>query len=860
MKTRHSILSLALSLALAAPLAHGMGLGQMQVKSGLNQPLVAEIPIISATQSELDKLEVRLAPPEAFARVGLDEPADLTANLQFSVGKNARGQPVIRITTSSRFAEPILSFLIEADWGRGTVTREYTALIDPPYIAPAVVTPMQTPTMVSAPPPAPVVAPVVQPTPTPPEPTQAQTQPATEPTPAQVLPPPPEPVVMAPPPAPEPAPEAAAPAPTPPPPAPVAVKPAPRVLPPPPAPVVAPPPPPAPSPANNGQYGPVAAGQTLWSIANSVRSDSALSVNQMMLAILRSNPEAFDQDNINRLKSGSVLRIPDHDEVSRLSPEQAAALVHEQAAAWRSPRAPVPQPAEVAGNEPPQVKPPKHQPAPASSETPEVAKPPAVASAAKPSKPRRTHLEIVPPAGKSSARSVESGAAAGAGGTELRAQLTQAREDLAASKAESAELRSRVSDLEKQQADRQRLIDLQSSQLKELQDRLHQLESEKTAAAAAPVPQPVPAPASSASSATASAPVVTAPAPSMPTPVKPAEKPPVAPESAPAAEPEAAPWYTSYYAMGGGALVLIAGLVFVLRRLTRKSENGDAPSRRISEDDALRASLAATRKKPATPAEEASPAPAAAAVDKEAQTLAAAVRNKPQDLEAHLSLLRYYHSHGDAVAYESAAQAMRMQVASTTDPRWREAVVLGAALLPGHPLFSQAGWNAPRFNETETPARGMESLPPAEEKRAPAAPAPAAAAAKAVSVTEASDEEWNRAMGKPATPPPTVATPAVAPAAKPALAPAPAIPAPAPAPVPEPEPEMSFSAPAEMDIHRSEAEVLAEDEASATRIELAKAYLDIGDLEGARSMLEEVMADGGPAAKSVAERILKEIG
>jgi pilus assembly protein FimV len=69
---------------------------------------------------------------------------------------------------------------------------------------------------------------------------------------------------------------------------------------------------------------------------------------------------------------------------------------------------------------------------------------------------------------------------------------------------------------------------------------------------------------------------------------------------------------------------------------------------------------------------------------------------------------------------------------------------------------------------------------------------------------------------------------------------------------------MSFSAP--MDIHRSEAEVLAEDEASATRIELAKAYLDIGDLEGARSMLEEVMADGGPAAKSVAERILKEIG
>jgi pilus assembly protein FimV len=49
---------------------------------------------------------------------------------------------------------------IVAGKGRGKVTREYTALIDPPYIAPAIVTPMQTPAMVSAPPPMPVAAPV----------------------------------------------------------------------------------------------------------------------------------------------------------------------------------------------------------------------------------------------------------------------------------------------------------------------------------------------------------------------------------------------------------------------------------------------------------------------------------------------------------------------------------------------------------------------------------------------------------------------------------------------------------------------------------------------------------------------------
>ena len=51
-----------------------------------------------------------------------------------------------------------------------------------------------------------------------------------------------------------------------------------------------------------------------------------------------------------------------------------------------------------------------------------------------------------------------------------------------------------------------------------------------------------------------------------------------------------------------------------------------------------------------------------------------------------------------------------------------------------------------------------------------------------------------------------------------------------------------------------------EDEASATRIELAKAYLAIGDLDGARSMLEEVLTEGGVGARTEAARILKEIG
>ena len=213
MNSRHLTLTLAVALGLASPSLSAMGLGPLQVKSGLNQPLVAEIPIISATPSELEQLDVRLASPEAFARIGLERPGELTANLQFSVGKNSRGQPVILVTTPDRFSEPLLNFLIEAEWGKGTVTREYTALIDPPYIASAVVKPMQAPTVAAPAATAPVVsatAPVVsaaavEPTPEPaqvPEVVQEASPPAPEPEPAPYVAPAPAPVAVEPEPAP----------------------------------------------------------------------------------------------------------------------------------------------------------------------------------------------------------------------------------------------------------------------------------------------------------------------------------------------------------------------------------------------------------------------------------------------------------------------------------------------------------------------------------------------------------------------------------------------------------------------------------------------------------------------------------
>ncbi len=776
MNTRYLVLPLSLSIALAAPNAFALGLGQLKVKSGLNQPLVAEIPILSATPAELDQLDVRLASPDAFTRVGLERPGQLTANLQFSVGKNDRGQPVIRVSTPGKFQEPLLSFLVEASWGKGTVTREYTALIDPPYIAAAVIHPMTAPIVAAAPVYTPEPAPMPEPMPAaaaaPPVAIVAEPERAPEPA-LEMQPVAPPPAMATPEPmAPEPI--AAAPEPMPAAPEPIAAAPEPM-----PAPMPQPAPEPAYQPAPTSGEITVERGQTLFGIAANARQDESVSVNQMMLALLRANPDAFEKDNINRLKSGSVLRIPSREESGTLTPEQASTLVREQTNAWRTPRQPVPQPAESVAAEQSST---ADVPAPAMASEPAAAAAPRVAA----NKPRASRLEIVPPSGKA-ARGTQSGAAAGAGGTELRAELVEAKEDLAARNSEVTDLKTQIAELEKLNADRQSMIDVQNSDMKALQERLKQLEEQK---AGTPV-------------------VAAAAAPTAPT-AEAAAVPTVVPTA------EATPLYLNPYVLGGGAIVLIGGLVLLLRRSKRADDELPEPAvgRRISEDADLRASLAQTRVGKAMPAIEpvvlpvVSPeAPVVAAapvepVDRELDTLRAAVASRPQDLEAHLSLLRLLHTRGNAADYEVAAQAMRLQVPSTMDPRWREAVIMGASLMPGHPLFSQAGWNSARLDSEPTRA-----------------PEPVAVAPEDDGLTfDIADDG-------------AVADSFIA-------------------------DSQSLSV---VDLPADD-EPVGADDASATRIELAKAYLDIGDLEGARSMLEEVLAEGSPAARATAEQILREIG
>ena len=455
-------IAIASALLLAAGNAWALGLGQIEVKTRRNQPLLAEIPIISTTPGELEALQARLASPETFRRVGLSPPTGAAANLQFSLGSDARGRPVIRVTTVAPVDQAVLNFLIEVDWGQGRLVREYSALVDAPRTASAPLQPAISAPVVAAPN-------VVQ-------------RPATQ-APALPVPPQPKPVPATPVPAPQPQAEPAPPA--------VAIAPLPSAQPaaePAPSPVAAAPASVATAPA---QYGPVKRGETLSRIAGSLGLDG-FSLDQTMLALLRANPDAFLGDNINRIKRGAVLRVPGSDERSGVNADEAALVVREQMQQWRQARRPVAQPesTEAAAAAPTDKQPSAAGTATRSveaGETTAAAKPTAPKPATAAPRRQQARLEIVPPSAPGKATGTRSGTNAGGEGSMLQQQLRQKDEDIAAKAAEIGELKERVAELEKLKQQQDQLLSMKDSELAAAQQRL------ADARTAAPPPPATPA-------------------------------------------------------------------------------------------------------------------------------------------------------------------------------------------------------------------------------------------------------------------------------------------------------------------------------------------------------------------------------
>ncbi|HEY3859649.1 MAG TPA: FimV/HubP family polar landmark protein, partial [Gammaproteobacteria bacterium] len=314
------IVLLALVSAALPVAANALGLGEIKLNSALNDKFNADIPVVGATSDELDSLDVKLAGMSQFTQAGLDRP-DVLSQLQFVVVRNSDGTSYIHITSNAAVREPFLDFLVDANWNNGELIREYTVLLNPPAFqtanaaptapAPAAAQPAQAPAASTAAPVAAAPVPVPVPVPTPA--TQATAPVATPPA-AQA----PAEVAAAPQPA-APVPSAAST----------------------PAPAASPPAAPAPSveqaPAQRAlgtNYGPIHRGETLSSIAKSVRPDG-VTLNQMMIAIYQANPEVF-MHNINRMKSGYILRMPTASDAQAMSVTDANSEVRAQMQAWRS--------------------------------------------------------------------------------------------------------------------------------------------------------------------------------------------------------------------------------------------------------------------------------------------------------------------------------------------------------------------------------------------------------------------------------------------------------------------------------------------------------------------------------------------
>jgi len=279
--------------------AFTLGLGEIEVSSALNQKLKADIELLSATPEDTESIIVKLASRKEFSRAGLDRPY-LLNDLRFK-SEVLDGVPHIRVSSGKPIREPFLNFLVEIDWPNGHLIREYTVLLDPPVFMTQPASAASAPASQSdasfrpSPGASTNIVPVVTPGfATSPRPDAGGVVPAAQPAPQPVATQISNPAFV-------------------------------------PAPYVQqqrsvnqPP----------GSYR-IQTGDTAWSLANAMMPDQSIKVEQMMIAMLRANPESFIGANINGLKRGYILRVPDYDQIVSINPEEARALVREQAALWR---------------------------------------------------------------------------------------------------------------------------------------------------------------------------------------------------------------------------------------------------------------------------------------------------------------------------------------------------------------------------------------------------------------------------------------------------------------------------------------------------------------------------------------------
>lgn len=244
-----------------------LSLGRITVQSAIGEPLRAEIDIPDINAEEASTLKAIVASPEAFRAAGLEYNAAMSS-LQVSMQRRPDGRAFIRLSSDRTINEPFVDMIIEASWASGRIVRDYTMLFDPPNLrtaGPAA----QTAAQVSA---------VPTPSTRPQAPAVAGTAPSTG--------------VARSAEGRKPSGKAAA------------AKPA----------------------AEDGRQVTVKAGDTAGKIAAATKPAN-VSLDQMLVALLRANPDAFIGANINRIKAGAVMNVPGADQAGATSEREASQII-----------------------------------------------------------------------------------------------------------------------------------------------------------------------------------------------------------------------------------------------------------------------------------------------------------------------------------------------------------------------------------------------------------------------------------------------------------------------------------------------------------------------------------------------------
>jgi pilus assembly protein FimV len=629
------------------------GLGKLAVMSGLGQPLRAEIEVVSLQRGEAETLAARIASPDAFRQAGVEYGA-LVPQVRAALERRGDNRYVVTLSTPGPVEEPFLDLLVELSWATGRLVRQYTFLLDPAeYKGPQAITA----------PPAVAAAPQVQPVQPPATPPAAAATPAAPPAPART--------------------------------------PTPR--------------------AATGTYE-VKQGDTLGKIAAENRPEG-VTQQQMLVALFRANPDAFINNNMNLVRAGRVLTIPDRAAAEAVAQPEANQVVLAQAQEFNEYRA------RVAG---------AVAAAPARAEAPQqraagrITAAPAEGAAAAPAAPR-DELRI---SKADAAKSAKAAAAARA-------------DDLAARERALKEANERVADLERNVKDMQRLLELKNQQLAELQK---QAEAAKAAPAApkpeapkppgevakapepppaaAPKPEPAPpaakpeapkpeaqvvaaAPAEkpAAPDAPKAAPAAASEAPkaAAPTPPKPAAAP-----AKPAAPPPPEPSFVEqildeplYLAAGGGGILalLIGGYLWRKKRsatlensllgaTTTDSSSvfGTTGGRSVDtggsslQTDFSQSGIGSIDTDEVDPVAEADVYMAYGRDAQAEEILKEALQKDPNRQAVRVKLLEIYASRKDLKAFETTAGELYAATGGA-GPEWAKAAELGQQLDPANPLY-----------------------------------------------------------------------------------------------------------------------------------------------------------------------------